>query len=348
MPRSLLASACLGLCACAATEARLDEAFGQETDRLAADAAPADPEPLPGQRTEAELRSQLARAEDPTESAILLARRLEAEERQQEALFVLDTALRRRPTGTLLRAERAAVLRDLGRRGEALAVLEELCAGADAAATAPPLLFELAELQWLEGRREASRATLDALRRHHAAEPWTAQAAPRLAALEHDLETAERPTRLSVRDLLGNLRGAAAPADRQRAFDLLASVGGEARARAHAVILADEDPLLRARGVALAEIAPSRLAEFCASFLADPAPLVRAAAAGRTADLSAAEALALLLPSMAAEESAEAFLAMNAALRHLTGSGRELTPAAAEDAGSRAAVVAEWRRRWER
>jgi hypothetical protein len=343
MRRSAAAVLSLLCASCAAPEPN-PTAFGALPESLV------DPPPAPAGEvgaTEAELRSELASATDPTDAALLLARLLDREERIGESLAVLDVALRRRPHEPALVVARAGVLRDLGRRGQAIAALEQLRASAGPALH-PGLLFELTEMVWLEGDQARARVLLLALETGYAGHEWLVLHQQDVGELRSALETGAPPQAARVRDLLGDLRGSSDSARRCRAFEALVSLGGDAAVRAVAAILDDADPELRRRGVLAAEVPGADLAEFCAMALSDPAAPVRIAGAGRTVELPAGEAAALLLPTLAAETDADAFAALHEALRRVTGGGAVLPAGAATDAAVRAATVAEWRARWER
>jgi anthranilate phosphoribosyltransferase len=73
---------------------------------------------------------------------------------------------------------------------------------------------------------------------------------------------------------------------------------------------------------------------------------VRRAATARASELPAQQAIDLLLPTLAAEQDPDTFVALNVALRARAGTGPELTAAAAADAAARSAVVSTWRQRW--
>src|SRR5262245_23211649 len=346
MPRAFAATLGSILAACAAPTSAPQTVFGGEHDSLVEA-----PQPSPSGETarasEAELRARLARDDDPGEAAIELARQLDREGRLVEALLAIDTALQR-ATGPQLQIARAGVLRDLGRRSEALAQLTAVADGPAGAGAAPGLLFEWAELAALEDHLALAR---HALQRLEEAPDFAAFAVDRqaeLAALRQALAAGRRLVPVRVRDVLGELRGNADAAVRRSAFMALFALGGDPASTAVAAILDDPDAELRSLGVRSASVPVAALAEFCALALSDPAPAVRRAGAERAAVLPAAEAAALLLPTMTSEADAEAFTAMHATLHQLTGTGAELTAAAAADPALRAALVAQWRTRWER
>src|SRR5262245_53720272 len=316
MPRLKLASACMLLAACNAPEARPGPAFREPPEQLGPGAPPG---PAPAAETdaptEAELRDQLRSAADPTPAALQLARVLDAEERLPDALTVLDQALARRPADPLLEVARAGVLRDLGRRDQAVAALRVLLERAGPAKLHPGLLFELAEIQFVEGETAAARATLNSLRLEHADDPWLRGSAAELSLLQRQVDDGARPVRLGSRDLLGNLRGSADAAERAHALEQLLPLGGLVAARAQAIAAADRAPEVRAAAVRQCVVDSAVLPEMIAVGLADPEPSVRRAAAARARELPAQQAVDLLLPTLAAEQDAETFAALNGALR---------------------------------
>jgi tetratricopeptide (TPR) repeat protein len=354
MLRPKLASACLLLAACNAPEARPGPAFREPPEQIGLPlgtlGGPSGNAPAPAAETdaptEAELRDQLRSAADPTPAALQLARVLDAEERLPEALAVLDQALGRRPSDPLLEVARAGVLRDLGRRDQALAALRALLQRAGPAKLHPGLLYELAEIEFVEGETAAAKATLNSLRQEHADDPWLRGSAAELSLLQRQVDAGGRPVRLTSRDLLGNLRGAAAAAERARALEQLLPLGGLVAARAQAIAAADRAPEVRAAAVRQCVVDGAVLPEMIAVGLADPEPSVRRAAATRARELPAQQAIDLLLPTLAAEQDAETFAALNGALRASAGGGPELTAAAAADPAARSAAVSAWRSQW--
>ena len=351
MPRLKLASACMLLAACNAPEARPGPAFREPPEQLGPQfGLPGSSVPAPAAETdaptEAELRDQLRSAADPTPAALQLVRVLDAEERLPEALAVLDQALARRPVDPLLEVARAGVLRDLGRRAEAVAALRALLERAGPAKMHPGLLFELAEVEFVEGEAAAAKATLNSLRQEHADDPWLRGSAAELALLQSQVDGGGRPVRLCSRDLLGNLRGSADAAERARALEQLLPLGGLVAARAQAIAAADRAPEVRAAAVRQCVVDGAVLPEMIAVALADPEPSVRRAAAARARELPVQQAIDLLLPTLAAEQDPETFAALDGALRASAGAGPEVTAAAAADPAARSAVVSAWRSRW--
>lgn len=294
------------------------------------------------------LRRELAAASDPVPVALELMGLLCDLERHPEALAVADAALRRTDAPELLVA-RAGVLRDLGQRHEAVAVLQALRSQHGDAAVHPGLLFELAELQVLEGAPAAARATLAALRQVHAADTWLRTAEPQLRALEGELERPGGPLQVRIRDLLGNLRGAPSPYVRQIALEqlLAADLPDSTRLPLHAQVVAigvgDESPAVRARTLQLAPLAAVAMSELLPAALQDPAPLVRAAAAQRAAACLGRSGIAVLRDQLATESDPATFTALHAALRELEPDRPPLSLGAADTAAGRAAAAA-WNR----
>jgi hypothetical protein len=345
MPRAFAATLGSILAACAAPAPAPQTVFGEHDDLVEAR------QPSPAGETavanEAELRARLARDDDPTDAAIELARLLDREDRQTEALLAIDAALRR-ATGPVLQIARAGVLRDLGRRSEALAQLTAVADGPAGGRLQPSLLFEWAELAALEDDLGLARRALRRLDAAPGAAAFAQERQTELDALRQALAAGTRLVPVRVRDVLGELRGNSDPAARRAAFLALFALGGDPARTAVAAILDDPDPELRSLGVRSAQVPAASVADFCAVALSDPAPAVRRAGAERAAVLPAAEAAALLLPTMASEADAAAFVAMHATLQKITGTGAELTAAAAADPALRASLVAQWRAQWER
>lgn len=290
-------------------------------------------------------REQLASAADPEPSALALVPWLAAQERMREALAVVDAALARRPGRWPLRLLRIEVMRDLGRRHVAVAELRQLLQQ-DGDGDRPELWLDLAELEWLEGHREAARTALARLRERQGTAPEPQQQV-RLDALAEELTLAARPTQIRCRDLLGNLRGAPAAGERLRALQQLLDCGRDVRATAAAIAVQDADARVRAAGVLGAELDQPALQALLRLALGDDAAQVRATAASRTGELPLAAAAPLLLRAIRSENDALAFTVMHQALQRLLPDGPTLAPGDADSAASRAAVAAGWRNRWQ-
>ncbi len=298
-------------------------------------------------------REQLANASDPTEAALALAAMLVAEERCAEALTVIDTALQRvRPSA--LRVARAGLWRDLGQRHLAVSELRALRRDAGAGAMHARVLLELAELEWLEGERDAAAATLRELQAEHGTDArWHELAAghQRLA----DEIAAGTHSRMRIRDLLGNLRGAPIVTERMAVLAQLLAVDqlnererADLCERVLAITFADESPAVRARALQLANVAPELAHDVCAAGLTDEAALVRQVAVDRAIAWLGSGARDLLLTSMACEGDPAAFRTIDGALAGLFGGlfGKAPSePAAADTAEGRARILAAWRTR---
>jgi hypothetical protein len=295
---------------------------------------------------ERELRRELATAADPSGAALDLAQALVGAERVDEALAAVDAALARVRNDTL-RVARAGLLRDLGQRHAAVAELRSLRRDVGPGALHPAALFELAELEWLEGEPEACQATLQQLQTEHARHSWFTANAVRREQLAAAVARGGPPRHIGLRDLFGNLRGAPLATERLAVLDQVqrSAVSAEAKSRAIAIAIADESPAVRARAVQLAAPPPAAAAAFCEGALADGAVLVRRAAIVRTVELLGAGARPVLLRALAAEPDAAVFVGMHEALARLAGVTEPLDPRAVADASARAEVVARWRAR---
>jgi hypothetical protein len=304
---------------------------------------------------ERELRNELANASNPTAAALELAGLLAESERHAEALAVLTTA-QRRSTDPVLRVAAAGLQRDLGQRHTAVATLVALRAEQGALSLHPSLLFELAELQWLEGTPAAAVATLAELQQAHAGSAWVADQQVAIRGLQGEIDSGRPPSRLRVRDLLGNLRGADSPWVRQRTLEELVhladgAAGGQSRRlqglrdRAIAIGCGDADATVRARAIQLATPADELRLPFCAAALADVDPRVRAIAAERTAQLRPDGGAALLCAALQREADPAAFRAMHDALAQNVPGGPELPSGAEVNPDQRRAAAAAWKDR---
>ncbi|GAB4159320.1 MAG: hypothetical protein Fur0037_26560 [Planctomycetota bacterium] len=340
--RSALWLACaLGACAAApplAAPARRPSLVAHLAD------VPEPVEAMDDRLVERAAREALAAAADPSGPALDLVDWLAARERLAEGLPVLDAALARKPGDPVLLRRRADLLRDLGRRKEALAILAASFRDADD----PEILLDTAEMAWLEGDRDGARQALDRLLRRHGASPYVERHAGRLAVLDDELRREPAPRRILIRDLLANLRGATRPGDRAAALEILASAGGEAASRACAIALADQSALVRASGMRLAVLEEAAMAKLVEAALADPSALVRAAAATRALELGVERAVPLLIAAIAAEEDSKTFATMHQILKRLCPDGPEARIGAEEDPAERAALAAAWRSAWHR
>ncbi|MBL8737342.1 MAG: hypothetical protein JNL12_13005 [Planctomycetes bacterium] len=298
----------------------------------AAAPVPAEPEPPAG---------------ETANPVVQQVRQLRERELQPQALVLVDAALAEAPT-VELRALRADLLRDVGRRSEARAEWNRLRREAGPAGLPPEQLVELAELEWMEGDAKAATATLQAAQ---AAATGVEHAATRALAegLAGELTKNPRPRLLQIRDLLGSLRGAESPRDRLATLESLwraEEVDAEVRRRALAIASSDEAASVRARAVQLVNPAPGDAAEFVVAALADRDGLVRRYAVARAEQLLGAAAAPLLVDQLQREGDEATFTAIDAALCRLVG-GRDAEPFAGADAEGRRRVAAAWRQHLE-
>ncbi|MFN7590490.1 MAG: hypothetical protein ACK501_14285 [Planctomycetota bacterium] len=339
--------------ATAATPAAREVVSAPQPATPVATAAPVAEAPQPGAANppaanpagagEAELREQLALAADPVPAAQELVVRLGAGERFDEALAVVAAA-RQRSDSPLLSVLQASVLRDLGQRHAALAELLQLRGKVGAAAFAPALQIEVAELQWLEGQKAEASATLTSLR-SAVGDSAPAAVLAKLERLANEIGAAAAPRTIAVRDLLGNLRGAPTATARLDALDRLMRVDADAEVQRRAILVAagDEASSVRARAVQLAAPAEADREEFCRVALADAAPLVRRFAIARTVELLGGAGTRVLVERLAVETDESLFVALDAALCRVV-PGNEPHPLASGDAGQRREVVGKWQR----
>lgn len=329
----------------------LHEIAAQEASAPGSAVEPADAAlaaPAPRER-EADLRRELATAVDPTAAALELAALLTQFERCAEALAAIDAARMRVPSPAL-RVARAGVLRDLGQRHLAVAELRALRRELGAAAMHPHLLFELAELEWLEGDGQGTQQTLRELATTHGDDEWTKTHRAAREELMTACQVAERPRRLAIRDLLGNLRGAPLATERLAVLEQLVRGAGlepaarsELRGKAVAIALVDEAEAIRARAVQLAEVPLDDLAEFCQEALADASPMVRQFAMQRCRELPRELAIPLLLHHLAGESCWPVWQAARGTLQSWHPSLAPLSTQSVATAEDRQQVLAAWR-----
>jgi len=306
-------------------------------------------------QVEQDLRQELSVASDPTDCALELAGLLADLERHREALAVLTTA-RQRSANQSLRVAIAGVHRDLGQRHLAVAALEAVLIEEGSLAMSPALQLELAELQWLEGSPAAALATTSGLRRAHADGPWFAQHAAAVQALELEVGTQAAPTKVRVRDLLGNLRGAPGPLVRLRTLEELLKLadglptsrrsGGMSIVdRTLAIGLADEAGVVRARAI---QLGAPRVAEpelLFRAALRDADPMVRTVTAAASAERLQTAALPQLIEAIAAEQDPKVFRAIHEAASSIASGGPTLAPDDELHAERRAALAVAWTHR---
>jgi hypothetical protein len=269
-------------------------------------------------------------------------------ERWDEAFAAIDPAT----SDVRLLALRAELLRDVGRRHEALALWRRIVAQVGSERIDAATLAAVAGLERLEGEREAAQRTVAAIRARGPADAWVAANEAELRVLQSELAAGLPIRTISARDLLGNLRGAPVPEERSRALAavLRADAGDAAstaslHARAVLIAVGDVDPGVRAEAVAAWRHDQEVAEDFCRQALADGSPQVRLAAVAHVIRLAPAPAAELLLVRLADESDATVFTALQRALREVTGAEDLAAPLLGADAGDRAAIVARWRER---
>lgn len=335
---------------CAGGPDQPDTVLGAPPPRLVAESAAPAPSPEPAKvedevAWQERLRREVATGPDPVPAAMELAQWLIHAERHADALAVVMAALERKPGDPRLMGGRAILLRDLGRRSDALAVLTELCGGRPAKELHPSVLCERAELEWQAGRNAVARDLLSSLEQAHAGDPWLVENAQMLAALTTAVAK-PAPPRPSARDLLGDLRGASDPQRRMAVYKFLREAGPAVRHQATCVAAHDPHPALRAAAIHDSVVEPGALGAVCLAGLRDPDAFVRRAAARRTKDLPAAAAAAILVAALAVENDPEAFAALHEELAERQPGGPALPFGAAADAEVRRAVAAAWQKQW--
>ncbi len=333
MRRVALASLGVLLGACAASKPEAPSEFGGAGSTLVAlDASHEADAPAADLPSEAQLWQRVESGNDVVESALLLVTMLESEERHVDALRALRIAAAKAPQSAELAVAIAGVLRDLGRRAEAI---DTLCAlrDRDAAAFGPGLWHELAEMCCIESSFSTARDCMRRLRATVDGADYLRQREEEFTLLENAIQrgVGGRPTR--VRDLLGDLRGAAAPSTRLDALQRLLPVGGAVAQSACTIAVGDASASLRAMAVEAAVVDAQLLSDFCAAALSDSDPSVRIAGARKATALPLADRVALLLGALAAEQDASAFLAIDAALGM---DSSEASPASAANAANAA------------
>lgn len=339
-----------GACALAWLGACAAAPAGGSLPRVAeAPAASAMPQSSPADIADPGAAVTVSDEEDPVEALLDMAAALAHAEAHDDALRALE---RSDVAGDLrIAMARADLLRDLGRRHEAVAVLRGIRERIGPAALDPQALFELAELERLEGERDAARRTLAMVRERHADAAWTRANASRLQLVDGQLAAGEPVRAISARDLLGNLRGAPDPGDRLAALQtLLAGAYGDpdeataVRERAVAIAVGDGAEAVRLAGVTAWTFDADVALDFLALALVDGASSIRRAAIAHVGKLPPAAARALLFARLQQEQDAAVFLALHDALRVAAGAGDAITPLDAATVEGRAAVVTQWRR----
>jgi len=336
-----------------------DEAIRRAVDaavvsRVAAAASTEKPPADELERLEADLRARLA-DDDPAAAALELAALLCDLERHAEAAEILAEA-RSRAAQPLLGAALASVRRDLGQRHLAVAELRSLRRSEGAIALHPGLLFELAELEWLEGDRAGARATLGELRQLHGESAWCVEHRDELAAFDQELANARAPQRVKLRDLMGNLRGAPTPTVRLATLTRLLEIVDDAQAppatralkrRVIAIGCGDASAAVRAKAIQFGPPVADDPLPFCRAALSDHDAFVRQVAARRTVTLLGEAAVDLLLDAMQRENDGPTVVVLHTELANLAGM-TVAPPLDVDDAAARRAALEQWRQRWRR
>lgn len=338
MQRLVVAAACLALGSCTAPEQKTTSAFGGAEASLVAKAE-AGAEQRPAAIVEAMTPAAPTTdpAADPTAELLSEVARLDAGEEHAQALRLLEEAIGRSSHSAELCAAKAGVLRDLGRRADAFRELSVL-RDRDEGAFGPGLWFELADLACGLGEFDCAAAALASMRATVDGATYAAVREVDVQALERCVSRRETPRAVRVRDLLGDLRGAADPVRRLAALRLLERQPEAVRDLAHRIASVDADGSVRASVVTGARLERDREAEFCAVALTDPDSRVRRAGAARAATLAASDRVPLLIAALAAESDPETFAALDAGVCL----GTDLVPMderQAQDAAQRAALV---------
>lgn len=296
-------------------------------------------------RHEADLVAAVQCDSDPVVAALELVARFEAQERLEDALRILERASEKQPR-TALDVASASVLRDLGRRQEALERLR-YCQERDPSTIGPGLCLEMAELAWICGDFDRASDALRSMRATVEGASLEKLRAAEVAVLEQAIRDRSAPRAVKVRDLLGDLRGSADSDHRLRTLRVLLGQRSEVAQRACVIAVDDPDPRLRALGVERAVVGALDLAEFCAVALSDEDPVVRAAGAARAEALPADERIPLLLPALAVETSAVAFSEIDVRLCAAAGILKPADAVQAGDASFRKRIVEDRRSRIE-
>lgn len=328
--------------------------------------APPAAEPSPtevaddGRGEERTLRNAFANATDVTEPALKLASFLVRKERYPEARHVLDQAIDRIPAdqraaSSDLRLARAGLLRDVARNDLAMVELRAVVRERGRSRVAPGTLFELAQVEWLAGEREAANVTMRDLLRLHVDSAFLVDNAAWLREWHVRIENRTvADDGGELRDAFALLRAAPVVTGRMRILDALARPQASGpddgrrpvRLRAIGIACADESPAVRTRAVQLADANGLDNLVFWRAAMADDSPLVRRFGAYGAARQHGERAAGALLRAMADEQDPSAFAGMHAAMARAL--SVDAPPCAAENEEGRSNAVAMWRKQCER
>lgn len=286
------------------------------------------------------LREEMATGDQPLDAALELAAYLADRERLREALASIDAGLVRVPEHPRLLRARASLLRDLAQREPALQVLRNFVAKDD---SDPSMWLQIAELEWLQGRRESALQALQHLRSSFEDHPFVQQYRAGISNLEQEIATNPAPRTISQRDLLANLRGAEEGMMRFRALRLLVEEGGDLRRRATTIALYDPDPALRVQGLKMGDWTVAEAERLIRRAVIDDAASVRAAALTLCDIIDRRIAAPIVFAALERETDPDTFRLMHEELQGILEQSVYLPPGAADHAEGRAGVVARWR-----
>ena len=293
------------------------------------DAAIVRPQPATNRQKERELRNAFANAtaSGQAQAALNLAGYLVQQERHDAALFVIDAAIERQRT-TALRIARANLLRDIARCDLAMSELRDVVREVGIDKVSPSTLFDLAQIEWVNGDARAAASTLSRMQHEYAGDSWLQDHADEIQEWYRRITTmhASRDSLANgeMRDLFALLRAAPDISGRLKLLDSLAKPSAEAdgtsdgrhpiRIRAIAIACADEATAVRARAVQLAASNGVTDLSFWQAALKDTAPTVRRFAASGAVNQHNRLAAPILLAAIEQEQDPEAFAALHKSL----------------------------------
>ena len=300
---------------------------------------------LQGDRSRGErlLREELAAGQRPAAAAMYLADFLGRRERLEEALAVLDAALRRVKEDLALELARGRVMMDLGRFDEAAAEFDRM----SQRWSDPRVLYQTAVAYRALGDRDRSQAALQQLMNDFSDHPWVTTQGPQLAQMAQAMVADGRGS-YTTRELLAIVRSSTDVVLRVRALQTLAGVGGEDLRRGLRVAMADPEYVVRLNALRIGWEVTADREDWVKRGLGDQAPAVRAAGAELAAELPRARAIPTLLVVLDSEEDGYVFEKMHNVLIKLDGERSGAPSARGLNAEGRARVRAFWRERWGR
>ena len=268
-----------------------------------------------------------ATASGQAQAALNLAGFLVQQERHESALFVIEAAIERQRT-TALRIARASLLRDIARCDLAMSELRGVVREVGVDKVSPGTLFDLAQIEWVNGDAAAAAETLRRMQHQYAGDAWIQNHAAELEEWYRRITTTHaRQDSLAngeMRDMFALLRAAPNISGRLKILDSLARPAAQAgdtsdgrhpiRLRAIAIACDDEATAVRARAVQLAAANGMTDLPFWQAALKDTAPSVRLFAASGAASQHQKLAAPLLLTAIEQEQDPQAFAAMHRSL----------------------------------